>query len=68
MSTVMIKCPNKGEFFSTGIETDENSFSMLPDVPTRSRCPVCGVEHVWWKQEARLSDAIQLDAAGNRVA
>jgi len=63
MSTIMIKCPNKGIFISTGIETDENSFSLLPDVPTRSRCAICGVEHVWWKHEAQLSDAMLLDGA-----
>jgi hypothetical protein len=54
MSAIMVKCPNTGQFISTGIETDQQSFRSLPDVPAHSRCPLCGLEHVWWKREAFL--------------
>jgi hypothetical protein len=54
MSTVMIKCPNTGDFIATGIETDPESFRNLPDVLAHSRCPLCGLEHAWWKREAWL--------------
>ena len=54
MSAVMIKCPSTGDFISTGIETDPESFRNLPDVLAHSRCPLCGLEHAWWKREASL--------------
>ena len=56
MGTVMIRCPGTGEDISTGIETDSLSFARLPDVLTHSRCPACGLEHVWWKREAWLTE------------
>src|SRR5947207_4406149 len=56
MSTLMIACPKTGQPISTGIETDGRSFDQLPDVLSRSRCPTCGSEHVWWTREAWLSD------------
>ncbi|EJW13715.1 hypothetical protein A33M_0045 [Rhodovulum sp. PH10] len=39
---------------STGIEIDEATFAALPDTLILSRCPLCGLEHVWWKNEAWL--------------
>lgn len=54
MSMITIKCPNTGREISTGIETDLLSFSRLPDVPSRTWCPKCGFDHVWWKPAARL--------------
>jgi hypothetical protein len=56
MGIVMIRCPNTGRDISTGIDTDQASFDRLPDVLSHSRCPVCGLEHSWWKREARLAD------------
>jgi hypothetical protein len=55
MGGVMISCPNTGKEISTGIETDPSSFESLPDVLTHSRCPMCGLEHAWWKGEAWLT-------------
>jgi hypothetical protein len=54
MRKIMIKCPNTGEFISTGIETDLQNFRALPDVLAHSRCPLCGLEHAWWRREALL--------------
>ena len=54
MSAIMVKCPNTGQFTSTGIQTDPQSFRSLPDVLAHSRCPLCGLEHAWWKREAFL--------------
>jgi hypothetical protein len=42
MGVVMITCPNTGRAVPTGIETDALSFASLPDVPTQTKCPVCG--------------------------
>lgn len=52
MGALRIKCPNTGKEIDTGIEIDEMSFELLPDVLMHSRCSLCGLEHVWWKREA----------------
>ncbi len=57
MSSVMIKCPATGQPVCTGIETDSETFDGLPDVLSRSTCPLCGVDHSWWKREAWLGVA-----------
>jgi hypothetical protein len=54
VSVVMIRCPYRGQAVSTGIEIDETTFLRLPDTLILSRCPLCGLEHVWWKHEAWL--------------
>ena len=56
MCAVMIKCPATGRAVDTGIETDDASFGLLPDVLSRSRCPHCGGMHSWWKREAWLAE------------
>jgi hypothetical protein len=56
MGALMIMCPNTGQPISTGIETDEYSLKQIDDVPTRTRCPLCGLDHTWWKREAWLAD------------
>jgi hypothetical protein len=55
MASVMIVCPETRREIYTGIETDEASFARLPDVLSRTQCPVCGEEHVWTKKNAWLS-------------
>ena len=55
MGVVMITCPNTDRAFSTGIESDPRTFASLPDVLSRSKCPHCGNEHVWWTGEAWLA-------------
>jgi hypothetical protein len=54
MSVVVIKCPNTNQDITTGIEIEERDFVQLPDVLTHTRCSICGLEHAWWKREARL--------------
>ncbi|WP_210208139.1 hypothetical protein [Rhodoplanes roseus] len=57
VKVVMARCPYRGQSVSTGIEIEEATFSRLPDTLILSRCPLCGLEHVWWKTEAWLEDA-----------
>jgi len=45
-----------GQPISTGIETDDYSLQQIADVPSRTHCPVCGLNHTWWKREAWLAD------------
>ena len=56
MGALMITCPNTGQPISTGIETDEYSLLQIADVPARTRCPLCGLDHIWWKREAWLAN------------
>jgi hypothetical protein len=58
MGVVMLKCPNTAREFSTGILIEKEDFRKLPKVPTRTRCPHCGLMHVWWPREARWSENI----------
>jgi hypothetical protein len=58
MSLIAIMCPVKGEFVSTGIETDEASFNLVPDIVTHSLCLACGQEHAWRKNDARLISGV----------
>lgn len=55
MGVVMITCPDTGRPVPTGIETDPASFAKLPDALSRTKCPLCGGEHVWWTREAWLA-------------
>lgn len=57
MGVVMIRCPNTGRDVPTGIDTDQASFDRAPDVLSHSRCPICGLEHSWWKRETHLNEA-----------
>jgi hypothetical protein len=57
MSVVVIRCPNTNQEISTGIEIEEREFFRLPDVLTFTYCSACGLEHAWWKREARLEDS-----------
>jgi hypothetical protein len=55
----MLKCPQTGREFSTGIYIDDASYKCLPDTVTKASCPHCGQLHRWWTREARLSDTEQ---------
>ena len=55
---IVIRCPKMGRAIPTGIETDESSFKRIPDVLSRTRCLACGCDHVWWKRETWLADAL----------
>ncbi len=55
MSDIMIKCPTTGREVSVGIDTDQISFSQLPNIPASMTCPECGEAHVWSKGEAWLN-------------
>ena len=58
MSRVIIKCSNTGREIFTGIEADD--VSSIPGGPSYTRCPLCGEDHSWSREDARLAE----DAAG----
>jgi hypothetical protein len=59
MGVLMLKCPQTGREFSTGIHLEEDSFKRLPDTVTKAACPHCSQLHRWWTRDARLSDATE---------
>lgn len=54
MGTVVVRCVVTGLDFAVGIETDEYSFTTLPDIKLKARCPHCGAVHDWSPRHARL--------------
>ena len=58
MSVLVIKCPVSGRDFSTGIQTDWDTFVRMRQNLLHSRCPHCKSEHSWRPDDGRLVDAI----------
>ncbi len=67
MALVMFRCRNTGREISTGIEIDPESFARIPDVLAHVKCPICGLEHVWWTREAWLDPAEKAASRLNAV-
>ena len=53
---LVMRCPRTGQEVPTGIETDPDSFRLIPDVMIYTACPHCGIDHAWWPNEAWLTD------------
>jgi len=58
MGVLLIKCPNTGQQFSTGIHVDAETLARVPQEFTYTHCPFCNSEHLWLPREAELADAI----------
>lgn len=56
MNTIMIKCPKTRRWISTGIDIEPEGFVCIPEVVTTTRCPLCGAEHAWSKNEAFICE------------
>jgi len=55
MPEIMIKCPETGKPVSTGIAMDKASFESTDmSDNTLGKCPACGKDHVWSKEDAFL--------------
>lgn len=52
MGMLMIKCPKSGQEIPTGIQIDPERFRASPVFFSRSRCPVCHIDHPWFAREA----------------
>ncbi|MGI8724041.1 MAG: hypothetical protein ACR2J1_01455 [Methyloceanibacter sp.] len=63
MSMLVMRCPRTGQEVPTGIETDPDSFRVIPDVMVYTTCPHCGIDHAWWPNEAWLADRVPRAAA-----
>jgi len=61
MGAIMIRCPATNELIPVGIDTDKDSFSVLPDVVAAPvQCPACGGQHSWSKRDAVLETTMRL--------
>jgi hypothetical protein len=58
MAVLLARCRATGKNFSTGIHVETTDIDTLPQVRTRSYCPYCQAEHVWWTSDAILADVI----------
>ena len=58
MGVLVIKCPNTGQPFSTGIHVDGETLARVPQEFTHTHCPYCKLNHSWLPREAQLVDAI----------
>jgi hypothetical protein len=56
MLSVMICCQITRQAVCTGVETDELSFTKMPDVLCRTSCPACGRKHLWTHLKAWLTN------------
>ena len=54
MAKLITDCPVSGRPIDTGIEMDEASFGRLPSFVGKVFCSLCGAEHEWSKERARL--------------
>jgi hypothetical protein len=54
MLQIMLTCARTGQFVSTGIETDLETFITMPEVVSQTRCAACGGTHFWTKRETWL--------------
>ena len=58
MGVLVVKCPINGRYFSTGVQTDADSFALMPNEVAYARCPHCRTTHSWRPLDAKLVDAI----------
>jgi hypothetical protein len=54
MPPLMLRCPDTGLEFATGIHADAQSFASLPDKLVFAICPRCGNHHTLLKCDARF--------------
>jgi hypothetical protein len=55
-AAVMIRCPVKDEFFSSGIMINPGSFIMSTFKNNTSTCPLCEQNHRWGDSEIVLNN------------
>jgi hypothetical protein len=61
MGAIMIRCPKTDQLIPVGIDTDQESFVGLPEVPAKPvKCPACGGRHAWSKKDAVLETTMRI--------
>lgn len=49
MGALIAVCPQTGQTFETGIETDQTSMALTPEFSAQIECPHCGARHAMSK-------------------
>jgi hypothetical protein len=55
MAQVATRCRATGHYIFMGIETDQRDFARTPGPIKRKYCPFCASEHIWYREDSRLS-------------
>jgi hypothetical protein len=55
MAQVATRCRATGHYIFMGIETDKRDFARWPGPIKRKHCPFCACEHVWYREDSKLS-------------
>jgi hypothetical protein len=55
MAQVATRCRATGQYVFLGLETDDRNFARSPGLMTRKYCPFCAREHLWYREDSRVS-------------
>lgn len=56
MGAVMVKCPDTGLPFNTGLRAERDEFQRMPVFFARALCPHCRTEHQWFAKDAWVAE------------
>jgi hypothetical protein len=62
MGRLMLRCPMTDRNFSTGINTDSESFRLNSDTTITAQCPYCGQNHTLRSHDGWLAESVPLGA------
>lgn len=54
MARVMVSCPNSGKQVYVGLNLDWSALEALGEEEHSFRCPSCGANHSWRREDADL--------------
>jgi hypothetical protein len=58
MGVLFIHCPVNGKAISTGVSTDAEGLSRMPNLVHYAHCQHCMTDHAWRPLDAKLVDSI----------
>ena len=58
MGMLFINCPVTGKPISTGVTTDAEGFSQMPNLVRYAHCQHCMTDHAWRPLDAKLVEDI----------
>ncbi|WGR93244.1 MULTISPECIES: hypothetical protein [unclassified Bradyrhizobium] len=56
MGMVMVKCPQTGRAIPTGLTIDREGFRRSAVFFSRTHCPICRADHMWFAQDAWVDE------------
>jgi len=57
MGLLVIQCPVTGKAISTGVRTDAEGLSLMPNLVQYAHCQHCMTDHAWRPRDAKLIEA-----------